>query len=326
MASRSFFSLLASLRFGILSHRREIGVPDTVFNRRILRIFWRLGYIHGFQRRGQKLLVAPVYAEHGRSPVLAMQPVSTPGRRLRTSYASIVRSYGQCPFVLLSTSQGLCTLRDLRQLGSRLGGEVICVQRGLVFTLTMQFPMSTNLLSNPHALWHWRPRTNQLPRNLPWLVRTGFCQVGWRQPGPLGGRLRVFSMPGALFLPRGILASLRAVGAFRSQLSAQLRHYQGWYEELIIRGIGYKYRFFRHHRRNYLSFRLGYSHRILFPLRWDYTFAANKRYDFLVTSRHAKHFRWTVEALRNLRPSDPYKGKGFKYDSAPLVLKVGKVR
>jgi len=101
---------------------------------------------------------------------------------------------------------------------------------------------------------------------------------------------------------------------------------RGHHAELIIRGIGLKFRFYRRNGQRHIAFRLGYAHRILYPVPPTVQFLANKRFDFLLHSLNQAQLRANSELVRSLRCSDIYKGKGIKYDAAPLVLKLGKVR
>ena len=102
----------------------------------------------------------------------------------------------------------------------------------------------------------------------------------------------------------------------------------GFFHEFIIRGIGYRYRYHKSHGVKSLLFKIGYGHRILFPLSnmKNITFRNNRRYDFVLSGMHKGKLKEFAEQIRFIKPSDPYKGKGIKYYHTPLKLKVGKVR
>jgi len=158
------------------------------------------------------------------------------------------------------------------------------------------------------------------------LFCAGFDQLGVQFVEPRRSLEKYFRLP-TFRSGSTLLLTPQKLGALRASVEGILRsrapHLS---EEFIIRGIGYKFRFYRSREEAFLSFRLGYAHRILFPLALVGSFMTNKRYDFVLSSRQPSQFRQVAEALRGLRPSHPYKGKGLKYDRAPLVLKVGKVR
>jgi len=115
--------------------------------------------------------------------------------------------------------------------------------------------------------------------------------------------------------------------SFYSLLKSYLRSFNtGYFFEFIIRGIGYRYKFYKKQGKVYLSFRLGYSHRILFPFISSVKLLMNKRFDFIIFSFYKMYLKDYGEQLRFIRSVDSYKGKGIKYYDQPLRLKVGKVR
>jgi hypothetical protein len=108
--------------------------------------------------------------------------------------------------------------------------------------------------------------------------------------------------------------------------SAFLGLFRGFYFEFIIRGIGFKYKFFKKNGAFSLLLKLGFGHRILYNLNPFVSFRSNKRFDFVLFSMDRSILKNFAENLLIIKPTDPYKGKGIKYYRLPLKLKVGKIR
>jgi ribosomal protein L6P/L9E len=102
--------------------------------------------------------------------------------------------------------------------------------------------------------------------------------------------------------------------------------FRGFYFEFIIRGIGFKYKFFKKNGKFSLLFKLGFGHRVLYNLNQFVSFRSNRRFDFVLFSMDKSILRNFAENLLNIKRTDSYKGKGIKYYRLPLKLKVGKVR
>ena len=101
---------------------------------------------------------------------------------------------------------------------------------------------------------------------------------------------------------------------------------RGFYFEFIIRGIGFKYRYFKKNNEYSLLFKLGYGHKVFFRLNNLVSFKNNKRFDFLISGFDKGLVKTFAESIRCIKETDDYKGKGIKYYRTPLKLKVGKVR
>jgi ribosomal protein L6P/L9E len=102
----------------------------------------------------------------------------------------------------------------------------------------------------------------------------------------------------------------------------------GYFLEFIIRGIGYRYKFYKRLNKYNLVFKIGYSHKIFFELPNIklFNFFGNKRFDFFVFSFSKSVLSMISENIRQIKVTDPYKGKGIKQYNLPLRLKVGKIR
>ena len=94
---------------------------------------------------------------------------------------------------------------------------------------------------------------------------------------------------------------------------------EGWKRELEINGVGYRAEV----SGDSITFALGYSHPIVFKLPKSITAKVEKNRLTLLSSD--KDALGQVSAkIRELRPPEPYKGKGVKYVEEFIKKKVGK--
>ncbi len=94
---------------------------------------------------------------------------------------------------------------------------------------------------------------------------------------------------------------------------------EGWKRELEINGVGYRAEV----TGDSVTFALGYSHPIVFKLPKSITAKVEK--NRLILSSSDKDELGQVSAkMRELRPPEPYKGKGVKYVEEVIKKKVGK--
>ena len=94
---------------------------------------------------------------------------------------------------------------------------------------------------------------------------------------------------------------------------------QGFDRALEINGIGYRAEL----KGNNIELNLGYSHPIDFPLPEG--ISANIEKNVIKLSGIDKDLLgYTASTIRNLRPPEPYKGKGVKYAEEHIQRKAGK--
>jgi large subunit ribosomal protein L6 len=94
---------------------------------------------------------------------------------------------------------------------------------------------------------------------------------------------------------------------------------EGWQRELEINGVGYRAEV----AGDTLTFALGYAHPIVFKLPKSVTAKVEKNRLTLV-SPDKDQLGQVCAKLRELRPPEPYKGKGVKYVEEVIKRKVGK--
>ncbi len=93
----------------------------------------------------------------------------------------------------------------------------------------------------------------------------------------------------------------------------------GWKRELEINGVGYRAEV----SGESVTFALGYSHPIVFKLPKSVSAKVDKN-RLTLTSPDKDELGQVSAKLRELRPPEPYKGKGVKYVEEVIKKKVGK--
>jgi large subunit ribosomal protein L6 len=94
---------------------------------------------------------------------------------------------------------------------------------------------------------------------------------------------------------------------------------EGWKRELEINGVGYRAEV----SGDSITFALGYSHPIVFKLPKSVTAKVEKNRLTLLSSDKDELGQVSAK-IRELRPPEPYKGKGVKYVEETIKKKVGK--
>jgi large subunit ribosomal protein L6 len=95
---------------------------------------------------------------------------------------------------------------------------------------------------------------------------------------------------------------------------------EGFERKLEIQGIGYRVQ----QAGRTLTFALGYSHPIVFPLPEGVTAEVEKQTGITLRGVDKYLVGQTAAQLRALRPPDSYKGKGVRYAGEVVRKKVGK--
>jgi large subunit ribosomal protein L6 len=95
---------------------------------------------------------------------------------------------------------------------------------------------------------------------------------------------------------------------------------QGFERVLEINGIGYRAEV----KGKTIVFNLGYSHPIDFPLPEGVTAQVEKNNVVKINGIDKQLIGQTAARIRQLRPPEPYKGKGIKYAEEHIMRKAGK--
>ena len=94
----------------------------------------------------------------------------------------------------------------------------------------------------------------------------------------------------------------------------------GYEKKLEIVGTGYRVQA----KGSDLEFALGYSHPVLINAPEGVTFAVETPTKFSITGIDKQKVGQIAANIRRLRKSDPYKGKGIRYEGEQIRRKVGK--
>jgi large subunit ribosomal protein L6 len=94
---------------------------------------------------------------------------------------------------------------------------------------------------------------------------------------------------------------------------------EGWVRELEINGVGYRAEV----AGDKINMALGYSHPVVFALPKGVAAKVDKN-KVILTSADRDILGQTAAKVRELRPPEPYKGKGVKYAEEVIKKKAGK--
>lgn len=110
-------------------------------------------------------------------------------------------------------------------------------------------------------------------------------------------------------------------GMTRSLLNNMVLGVSDGFERVLeIHGIGYRAEL----KGKSIVFNLGYSHPIDFPLPDGVSAAVEKNNVVKITGFDKQLLGQTAARIRQLRPPEPYKGKGIKYAEEHIQRKAGK--
>jgi large subunit ribosomal protein L6 len=89
---------------------------------------------------------------------------------------------------------------------------------------------------------------------------------------------------------------------------------------LIAEGVGYKFQL----NKNTLVLNMGYSHPIEFIIPTDLTVKSESPTKIIISGIDKENVGFLAAKIRGVRPPEPYKGKGIKYEDEKIRRKAGK--
>ena len=95
---------------------------------------------------------------------------------------------------------------------------------------------------------------------------------------------------------------------------------EGYTTKMEIFGVGYRVQL----KGSNLEFALGYSHPVVINAPEGVTFAVETPTKFSISGIDKQKVGQIAANIRRLRKSDPYKGKGIRYEGEQIRRKVGK--
>ncbi|MDA8067951.1 MAG: 30S ribosomal protein S8 [Actinomycetota bacterium] len=121
---------LTRLRNGAKAQHHDVTIPSSKLKRELARILAEQGYIEGYEvlpagagRPGEQITVTLKYTKDRKPVISGIQRVSRPGQRHYVDHANIPKIQGGLGTAIISTSRGVMTGHEARQLG--VGGEVV---------------------------------------------------------------------------------------------------------------------------------------------------------------------------------------------------------
>lgn len=120
--------LLTRMRNALRIKATDFSIPGSVMKVRILDVFKREGYIHGYEVHADEhrsiINVSLKYGPEGEEVVTSIRRFSKPGCRRFRGAQEIPRVRGGLGIAVVSTNQGVLSDRECRQ--KNVGGEVLC--------------------------------------------------------------------------------------------------------------------------------------------------------------------------------------------------------
>jgi len=110
-------------------------------------------------------------------------------------------------------------------------------------------------------------------------------------------------------------------GATRAHLANMVQGVTKGYErKLELVGVGFRAQV----TGKTLNLTLGFSHPVNFPVPEGITIETPSQTEILVKGSDRQRVGQTAAEIRDIRPPEPYKGKGVRYVDEQIVLKEGK--
>ena len=95
---------------------------------------------------------------------------------------------------------------------------------------------------------------------------------------------------------------------------------KGFEQRLEINGVGYRAAV----QGKNLQLALGYSHDVVYPIPEGITIATPKPVEIVISGIDRQKVGQVAAEIRDVRPPEPYKGKGVRYVGEKIELKEGK--
>ncbi|HNB25652.1 MAG TPA: 50S ribosomal protein L6 [Alphaproteobacteria bacterium] len=95
---------------------------------------------------------------------------------------------------------------------------------------------------------------------------------------------------------------------------------KGFSKSLEINGVGYRAAV----QGKNLQLQMGYSHDVLYPIPEGITIKCEKPTAVTISGFDKQKVGQVAAEIRAVRPPEPYKGKGIKYDTETILRKEGK--
>jgi large subunit ribosomal protein L6 len=95
---------------------------------------------------------------------------------------------------------------------------------------------------------------------------------------------------------------------------------EGFQRKLVIKGVGYRAQI----QGDTLNLTLGFSHAVHFAVPSDVQIECPTQTEVVVKGANKQRVGQVAAEIRALRPPEPYKGKGVRYDDEEILIKEAK--
>ena len=110
-------------------------------------------------------------------------------------------------------------------------------------------------------------------------------------------------------------------GATRAHLANMVQGVTKGYErKLELVGVGFRAQL----AGRTLNLTLGFSHPVSFPIPEGISIETPSQTEILIKGNDRQRVGQTAAEIRDIRPPEPYKGKGVRYSDEQIILKEGK--
>lgn len=120
--------MLTKVRNAVMARHEKVDIPASKLKLEIVKILKTEGFIKNFKKVNQDGLncirVFLKYDEVNTPVIHGIEKVSTPGRRVYSSYKDLPRVYNGYGTIIVSTSLGVTTGKKAQE--KQVGGELIC--------------------------------------------------------------------------------------------------------------------------------------------------------------------------------------------------------
>jgi large subunit ribosomal protein L6 len=97
---------------------------------------------------------------------------------------------------------------------------------------------------------------------------------------------------------------------------------QSFSKLLIAEGVGYKFQL----EKNEIILTMGFSHPVKFIIPENLTLKVESPTRLLISGIDKEQVGFFAAKIRDIKPPEPYKGKGIRYENEKILRKAGKTR
>ncbi len=120
--------MLTKIRNAYMAQHEQLVVKNSKINQEIVRVMQLEGYIEDYEVDNSQsiktMTITLKYDESMKPVVHEIKKISKPGRRIYSKYRNIQRVRNGFGTVIISTSKGVLTDKQAREM--KVGGELIC--------------------------------------------------------------------------------------------------------------------------------------------------------------------------------------------------------